>query len=407
MRTSAPHARQAAIGTALAVALGVTVTLGAGCDASARSGDDASVSADASVVDGAVADATATTDGSPTPDLAISLNGWVEEIPPHRLFSSGQLVADPFTPRRLMLVGVATGIDPVLGTPWADGLLYNGIPIPSGSVQVSSNGAWTSDGSYRGFLLSSLSDQSVTTYRVTLGTKGFSQTPYASWWPTTMLPPGLGSWPPGDLLVDRAHAVSYFVWSAKHKLWKVPEIVGGPVENAFLPSTASGRLVGFTADGNHLLLAGAATLQRCAYPAPSDCTFAPMAGFVAGDQLDSPLWISPVTNDVLRMSARNPTTFTQRAYATSDSGATLTEVPLPVGATGDMLIVAPNDADTMAVELSPTNGLELVAVTHDRGVTWKTTPLPETPTGGVVLVYDAAGTLFLLRNLQLFSLPAF
>ena len=403
MRPGSSHARQVAIGGALAVTLGLA--LGAGCAASAPSGNDASVSADASVVDGAVADATATTDGAAAPDLAISLNGWIEELPPHRLFSSGQLVADPFTPRRLMLVGIATGSNAVLGTPWADGILYEGSSIASGSQLISSTGAWTSDGSYRGFMSTSANDQSVTSYRVTLGTHGLPPEPYASWTPTTLLKPALGSWPPNDVLIDRAHAVAYFVSSANHEMWKVPEIVGGTVEHAILP--ASGAFVGFTADGTHLVFNGATTLQRCAYPAPYDCAFAALAGLISGDQLDARSFLSPSANEVLLLPATNPGTLTHRTYATSDSGATLTPVSLPLNATNEAPVVSPNDADMMAVVLAPTSGLEQIAVTHNRGLTWTTMPLPETPTGGVVLVYDAAGTLFLLRNLQLFSLPAF
>ena len=347
-------------------------------------------------------------------DLADWRNGWVEETLPGTFANSpitslGQaLVADPVTPRRLMLLGVAIGLEPVAAIPWSDGVSYNGLIAAPGSTFESGVGAWVSDGSYRGFMLRNDADQSRATVTATLGTLGFNMTPHASWDWSSMQAPALGNWPPNSLLVDRASNAVMFTFASSGTLSKVPAMVGDPTQSWALAASTAGRTpYGHTADGSHLLLGDATSLERCAFPATTDCEGLATTGLPSGALFVGSPWLSPVDAVTLRVSATDPLAAQPVLYASSDSGATLSAIPTPIAPNGYRFAIAPAHADTIAVIVQAGvsgGGADTLQVTQDLGQTWQKRALPSTPTPDAVIAFDAAGALFLLRGGQLFSL---
>ena len=314
------------------------------------------------------------------------LNGWKAETKKDEIYrlalvTPDGLVADPATPRRLM---VRLASSTFLAVRWEDGkfgrLLKNSA-VGTAVSPTGNGGGFIGGGTFFDYLIVESSQASV----------AVEQGGYWSW--KTISSAGLGNWPPSGILVTPGTGSRAFT-STSSVFIELSTLALSP--QPLFPSAGLGT-VALKGDGATFLSISTNGFRRCSIsphvcaPVPTNLPTNVSVRSIAYDPFDS--------THVLLEKADG------EALHSTDDGATFSNVPLPPKGSSRGLITVPGKPDSFVTYTEATSGSEAAVQTTDNaGATWTAHKLPQAAiedVGGLVM--DPEGTLFLLRSGILYS----
>jgi hypothetical protein len=329
-----------------------------------------------------------------------SLEGWTAETSDQGVLletSTGvsKVLADPTTPRRLVL-RLQSGADEgmPLDITWNGGSFGQEMtsPGPSGAALVFARGGTSSFGA-DGNIYEVFDFPSAGRVPVELEQRSDSK---LSW---LTVSPQEYSWPPRDVLVMPGSPTRVFVQTDA-------ELVEATAATPTSFPTGYFQSISLSPDRmTYLAVSQTDGLEKCTLTTGS-CAPVSATGVASGD-VPSRVWIDPV--DASRVFLATTNAGALRFYVATDGGSAFTAVPLPSGAIYDTPQFSPATPSTIAVQMQATeSSAGGVSVSTDSGAHWTDVPLPQTPITDISgFAFDAAGTLFLVRNGTLFSRSTF
>ena len=361
-------------------------------DEGGSSSRDAGNRADSSTHDAAAKDASKSDSGS--------LEGWTQETSDEGVLlltstSVTKMLADSTTPRRLLLRLETEGNE---GTPldvtWKDGSFGQIMPSPgpNGAALIFARGGTSSFGA-DGNIYEVFDFPSAGRVAVELQQRSDST---MSW---IDVAPGMYNWPPRDVLVMPGSPTRVFLQTDE-------ELVEATAATPTSFPTGYFQSISLSPDRTtYLAVSGSAGLEKCTL-ATGSCAPVATTGIAEGD-VPSQVWIDPVDASRVFLTTSNATAL--HFYAATDGGTAFTAVSLPAGSIWGTPQFAPSAPSKIAVQMAPTESSPGgLSVTTDLGVNWTDVPLPETDITDISgFAFDAAGTLFLVRNGTLYSRSTF
>lgn len=310
-------------------------------------------------------------------------NGWTAETQKDEIYRLGLvtpngLVADPATPRRLM---VRLASSTLLAVRWEDGkfgrLLKNSTAVTAVSP-AGSGGGFAGGGTFYDYLLVEPSQAFVA---VEEGGR---------WIWKVVLGGGLGNWPPSGIRVtpgtgSRAFTSTSSVYIELSTLSPLP----------LFPSEGLGTIA-LKGDGATFLSMSINGLRRCSFR-PHVCSAVPT-------NLPSDVSVRSIAYDPFNTTHVLLTKADGSVIHSTDDGVTFSDVPLPINSSRTLMAV-PGKPNSFVTYTVATPGTEATVQTTDNaGTTWTALKFPNAPTediGGLVI--DPDGTLFLLRSGRIYS----